>query len=145
MSDIHDQVATEDNQTMRTVIEQGSRFRGTLESDCQVLVRGSLDGDLSAPSLVVSDTGTVVGNVKAQSIQCAGVLAGRVEADDIYLSGSVRSDTVIRAKTLEVKLQSTRKKLEITFGECTLEVGDDPSIGVEGSASSVATPASGVH
>ena len=81
--------------------------------------------------MIVSETGTVVGNVKADSIRSEGVLAGRVDANDVYLSGSVRSDTVIRAKTLEVKLQRHTDKLEVTFGECILDVGDDPAATVQ--------------
>jgi cytoskeletal protein CcmA (bactofilin family) len=114
-------------QNKQTTVEEGTQFKGTLQSTCQVMVRGVIDGDVSAPTIIVSETGTVVGNVRAQSIQSAGVLAGKIDADDVYLSGSVRSDTVIRAKTLEVKLQSQSHKLEITFGECILDVGDDPS------------------
>jgi cytoskeletal protein CcmA (bactofilin family) len=110
----------------QTTVEEGTQFKGTLHSSCQVLVRGVVEGDLTAPIVIVSDTGTVVGNVKAQTIRSEGVLAGRVEADDVQLSGNVRSDTVIRAKTLEIKLQRTREKLEVTFGECILDVGDDP-------------------
>jgi cytoskeletal protein CcmA (bactofilin family) len=97
-----------------------------LHSTCQVLVRGVVDGDLKAPTVIVSETGTVIGNVKADCIRSEGVLAGRVDANDVYLSGNVRSDTVIRAKTLEVKLQRKSDKLEVTFGECILDVGDDP-------------------
>ena len=113
-------------QGKQTTVEEGTQFKGTLQSSCPVMVRGKVDGDLSAPSVIVSETGTVIGNVKAECIRSEGVLAGRVDADDVYLSGSVRSDTVIRAKTLEVKLKGNREKLEITFGECILDVGDDP-------------------
>jgi len=125
-------------QMKQTTVEEGTEFKGTLNSTCQVMVRGVVDGDLTAPTVIVSETGTVVGNVKAQSIQSAGVLAGRVDADDVYLSGSVRSDTVIRAKTLEVKLHSTNK-VEITFGECILDVGEDPA--AETADSDKASPA----
>jgi cytoskeletal protein CcmA (bactofilin family) len=114
-------------ETKQTTVEEGTKFKGTLHSTCQVVVRGLVEGDLTAPSVIVSETGTVVGNVKAECIRSEGVLAGRVDADDVYLSGSVRSDTVIRAKTLEVKLQRTTDKLQVTFGECILDVGDDPS------------------
>ena len=120
-------MATSDSaQGKQTTVEEGTQFKGTLESSCPVMVRGKIDGDLTAPSVIVSETGTVIGNVKAECIRSEGVLAGRVDADDVYLSGSVRSDTVIRAKTLEVKLKGNREKLEITFGECILDVGDDP-------------------
>jgi cytoskeletal protein CcmA (bactofilin family) len=127
-------------QMKQTTVEEGTEFKGTLNSTCQVMVRGVVDGDLTAPTVIVSETGTVVGNVKAQSIQSAGVLAGRVDADDVYLSGSVRSDTVIRAKTLEVKLHSTNK-VEITFGECILDVGEDPAAETADSDKDKASPA----
>jgi cytoskeletal protein CcmA (bactofilin family) len=123
-----------DAQGKQTTVEEGTQFKGTLSSTCQVMVRGMVDGDLTAPTVIISETGTVTGNVKAECIRSEGVLAGRVDADDVYLSGSVRSDTVIRAKTLEVKLKSHREKLEITFGECILDVGDDPSAEVSDSS-----------
>jgi cytoskeletal protein CcmA (bactofilin family) len=116
-----------EGQNKQTTVEEGTQFKGTLSSTCQVMVRGVVDGDLTAPIVIVSESGTVVGNVKAQSIWSEGVLAGRVDADDVHLSGNVRSDTVIRARTLEVKLQRHKEKLEVTFGECILDVGDDPS------------------
>ena len=117
-----------ETQHKQTTVEEGTQFKGTLNSSCQVMVRGVVDGDLTAPTVIVSETGTVVGNVKAQSIWSEGVLAGRVDAEDVHLSGNVRSDTVIRARTLEVKLQRTKEKLEVTFGECILDVGDDPAV-----------------
>ena len=111
----------------QTTVEEGTEFKGTLSSTCPVVVRGVLDGEIKAPSLTIASTGTVVGNVRAQRIQSEGVLAGNVDADEVSLSGSVRSHTVIRAKSLEVKLARDNGKLEVTFGEVTLEVGDEPS------------------
>ena len=111
----------------QTTVEEGTEFKGTLSSTCPVVVRGVLDGEIKAPSLSVAATGTVVGNVRAQRIQSEGVLAGNVDADEVSLSGNVRSNTVIRAKTLEVKLSRDNGKLEVTFGECILEVGDEPT------------------
>jgi cytoskeletal protein CcmA (bactofilin family) len=113
----------------QTTVEEGTLFKGTLQSTCRVVVRGVVDGELNAPSVVVTESGSVTGSVKAQSLQSSGVLAGRIDVDDVVLSGSVRNDTVIRAKTLEVKLQQAEPgKLEVRFGECLLEVGEDPGI-----------------
>ncbi len=115
-------------QSRQTTVEEGTEFKGTLSSTCPVVVRGVLDGDIRAPSLTVAQSGTVIGNVRAHSIRSEGVLAGNVDADEVSLSGSVRSETVIRAKTLEVKLRHDERKLEVTFGECILEVGDEPAL-----------------
>jgi len=113
----------------QTTVEEGTQFKGTLQSNCPVMVRGIVEGDLSAPSVIVSTSGAVTGNVKADCIRSEGVLAGHVDALDVYLSGSVRSDTVIRAKTLEVKLQRAGdERLQVTFGECILDVGEDPRV-----------------
>jgi cytoskeletal protein CcmA (bactofilin family) len=121
----------------QTTVEEGTQFKGTLQSTCQVMIRGKVDGDLNAPSVIVSETGTLIGNIKAECIRSGGVIAGRVDADEVYLSGRVSSDTVIRAKTLEVKLHHEAGKLEVTFGECILDVGDDPGAEVS------ATPKTG--
>ncbi len=130
-----------ETQGKQTTVEEGTEFKGTMQSTCQVVVRGVVDGDLTAPTVIVSETGTVVGNVKADCIRSEGVLAGRVDANDVYLSGNVRSDTVIRAKTLEVKLQRHNDKLEVTFGECVLDVGDDPAITARDAAQAKAADA----
>ena len=114
----------------QTTVEEGTHFKGTLQSNGRVLVRGVVDGELSAPAVVVTESGSVIGSVRAQSLQSSGVLAGRIDVDDVVLSGSVNNDTVIRAKTLEVKLQQQGDagKLEVRFGQCALEVGDDPGL-----------------
>jgi cytoskeletal protein CcmA (bactofilin family) len=115
------------NTEKQTLVEEGTEFSGKLKSKCKVVVRGAVDGDLEAPSVDVTETGEVTGNVKAQSVRSSGVLAGRVDADDITLAGEVRSNTVIKAKSLEVKLAAQEGKLEVTFGDCVLDVGDLPA------------------
>lgn len=111
----------------QTLVEEGTELKGTLKSRCQVVVNGSIDGQIEAPALRITQTGSVFGTVRAQTLRSEGTLAGDIDADDVYLSGTVRSNTMIRAKTLEVKLTPEKGKLEVTFGECLLEVGDDPA------------------
>jgi cytoskeletal protein CcmA (bactofilin family) len=116
------------HQTVKqTLVEEGTELKGTLKSSCQVVVNGKIDGQIEAPSLTVTTTGTVLGTVRAQKLRSEGTLAGDIDADDVYLSGTVRSNTMIRAKKLEVKLGTERGKLEVSFGECMVEVGDDPA------------------
>jgi len=115
----------------QTLVEEGTELKGTLKSSCQVVVNGKIDGQIEAPSLTVTTTGTVLGTVRAQKLRSEGTLAGDIDADDVYLSGTVRSNTMIRAKKLEVKLATERGKLEVSFGECMVEVGEDPAHTVE--------------
>jgi hypothetical protein len=71
----------------------------------------------------------------------------------------VKDKTIVRAKSLEVKLAAANGKLQVVFGECTLDVGDLPSresaisasregtaLGIASSLSPLAAaPANGTH
>ena len=111
----------------RTLVEEGTTFKGSLSSTCPILVKGSIEGDLEAPSLTVAQSGAVSGKVKAGELKSEGQLSGEFDVDKVQLSGVVRDNTVIRAKALEVKLAVTGSKMQVVFGECELEVGDQPT------------------
>ncbi|MBX3226922.1 MAG: polymer-forming cytoskeletal protein [Labilithrix sp.] len=111
----------------RTLVEEGTTFKGSMSSTCPVLVKGGIEGDVQAPSLTVAGSGTVSGKVKAGELKSEGSLAGEFDVEKIQLSGSVKDNTIIRAKSLEVKLSSTAGKMQVVFGETELEVGEQPT------------------
>jgi cytoskeletal protein CcmA (bactofilin family) len=111
----------------RTLVEEGTQFKGSMSSDCPIEVKGRIEGDLAAPALAVSPSGAVHGRVKVGEIRSQGELAGEFDADMVQLSGTVRDNTVIRAKSLEVKLAPANGKMQVIFGECELEVGSEHS------------------
>jgi cytoskeletal protein CcmA (bactofilin family) len=123
----------------QTLVEEGTEFKGTMKSSCPVVVNGTIDGEVDAPEITITRSGAVLGTVKAKKVRSLGTLSGNVDAGDVFLAGSVRSNTVIKAKSLEVKLGSEKGQLEVTFGECNLEVGDAP---VESEISSRSTSSS---
>jgi cytoskeletal protein CcmA (bactofilin family) len=108
----------------QTLVEEGTQFKGSLSSNCPVVVRGRIEGDVQAPSLTVSTSGAVHGKVKVDELRSKGEIAGEFDAEIVQLSGSVKDNTIIRAKSLEVKLSPTTGKLQVVFGECTLDVGE---------------------
>jgi cytoskeletal protein CcmA (bactofilin family) len=110
----------------QTLIEEGTHFKGSMTSNCPIMVRGRIDGDVESPSLAVSVTGAVHGRAKVGSLRSEGELSGEYDAETVQLSGTVRDKTVIRAKSLEVKLESGPGKMQVMFGECELSVGDSP-------------------
>jgi cytoskeletal protein CcmA (bactofilin family) len=111
----------------QTVVEEGSCFKGTLTSTCPIHVNGRIEGDFETPSLTVSATGAVHGRAKVGAVRSQGELSGEFDAESIELAGRVLDNTVIRARSLEVKLASTRGKLQVIFGDCELAVGDEPT------------------
>jgi cytoskeletal protein CcmA (bactofilin family) len=115
----------------RTLVEEGTELKGSLTSTCPVLVRGRIEGEIKAPSLTVSPSGAVHGKAALGELHAEGELSGEFDADVVRLSGTVKDRTVIRAKSLEVKLASETGKLQVVFGECELAVGDPPPKGEE--------------
>ena len=111
-----------------TTVEAETEFKGTLTSTCSVLVRGTIDGQVNAPELTVTETGQVVGQVNARELRSSGVLQGHLTGETMYISGTVRDKTVIRARSLEVNPQRLTDPLHVVFGDCVLEVGDEPAV-----------------
>ncbi len=110
-----------------TLVEEGTEFKGSLSSKCPIVVMGKVEGEVAGPVIHVTSSGVVAGNVKVKELQSAGEVAGEVEADSVRISGKVRDKTVIRARSLEVSLTSSKGGMEVVFGECELAVGDEPN------------------
>jgi cytoskeletal protein CcmA (bactofilin family) len=109
-----------------TLIEEGTEFKGSLSSNCPIVVVGKIEGDVTGPMIHVASTGVVAGKVRVKELRSEGELAGDVEADAVQVAGVVRDKTVIRARTLQVTL-NTSKGVEVTFGDCELAIGDEPN------------------
>ena len=126
---------TEPNKTARqTLVDEGTTLSGAIKSNCPVIVNGRVDGDLEVPELTVTSSGQVKGSIIAEKVRSHGTLSGNVKAKEVQLAGSVLSKTVIVADTLDIKLGSSGKPLEVTFGDCDLQVGDDPAQRVKGAS-----------
>lgn len=111
-----------------TVVEEGTEFKGALTSSCPIDVRGRIEGEVSTPALTVSVTGAVHGRFKVGSVRSEGELSGEFDAESVELAGKVRDNTVIRARSLEVKLASSAgRQLQVIFGECELAIGEEPT------------------
>jgi cytoskeletal protein CcmA (bactofilin family) len=111
----------------QTIVEEGTEFRGTLVSTCPIVVRGRIEGEVETPALSVSEKGAVHGKAKVGTIKSLGELSGEFDAEVVELAGRVKDNTIIRAKSLEVKLASEDVKMKVTFGDCELAVGEAPA------------------
>jgi cytoskeletal protein CcmA (bactofilin family) len=110
----------------QTIVEEGTEFKGILTSTCPIVVRGRIEGEVETPSLSVSEKGSVHGRARVGSIRSLGELSGEFDADTVELAGRVKDNTIIRAKSIEVKLASEDAKMQVMFGDCELAVGDAP-------------------
>lgn len=123
-----------------TLVEDGTEFKGTMSSNCPIVVMGKVEGDITGPVIHITPSGVVAGVVKVKELRSEGELAGEVEADTVQVSGRVRDRTMIRARTLEVSL-TTKSGMQVMFGECELAVGDEPNKEAAVAAALAAPPA----
>lgn len=100
----------------RTLVEDGTKFKGSLTSSCPIVVQGSIEGNVEGPSLTVSATGAVSGTITTGDLKSAGRIAGEFDVETAQLAGSVANDTVIRAASLDLTLAVESGKLQLTFG-----------------------------
>lgn len=119
----------ENGKLSHTVLEEGTEIDGSIRSKCPITVSGRLKGDVFAPALTITPTGSVSGQVKVSEFRSEGEIAGEIDAERVELSGHVSDHTVIRASSLQVKLapNGSNTKLQVTFGNCDLQVGE-PSV-----------------
>ena len=103
----------------RTLVEDGTKFKGSLTSTCPIVVQGSIEGNVEGPSLTVSATGAVSGTITTGDLTSAGRIAGEFDVETAKLAGSVANDTVIRAASLDLALAVESGKLQLTFGPGT--------------------------
>ena len=110
-----------------TVIENGTEFDGTIKSERSIILSGSVKGQVTAPALDVTQSGKVQCTVKVSQFSCKGEVAGEVVAENVELAGKVCDSTIIRAKSLDVKLMQSDGGVEVSFGNCELQIGDLPA------------------
>ena len=58
----------------QTVVEEGTEFKGTIKSSCAVVINGTIDGDVDAPEVTITRSGSIAGAVKATKLRSQGTL-----------------------------------------------------------------------
>lgn len=102
--------------TKRTLVEEGTSFKGSLTSTCPILVQGSIEGEVQGPAVTISATGAVSGKIQTGALKSDGRISGDFDVESAQLAGSVEKNTIVRANSLDVKLAVTTGKVQLTFG-----------------------------
>jgi cytoskeletal protein CcmA (bactofilin family) len=100
----------------RTLVEEGTGFKGSLTSTCPIVVQGSIEGDVEGPAVTVSATGTLSGKIQTGALKSDGKIAGDFDVETAQLAGAVATNTVVKASSLDLKLSVATGKLELRFG-----------------------------
>ncbi len=83
---------------LETILGSGSELKGELCAQGTVRIDGFMDGDVRAESVIVGESGRILGNVKARSVVVGGRVDGNIDADEIaelkeksHVSGEIRA------------------------------------------------------
>ncbi|MGH7436847.1 MAG: bactofilin family protein, partial [Polyangiaceae bacterium] len=63
----------------KTLVEEGTQFKGAMSSNCPIEVKGRIEGEVTAPALAVSESGAVHGRIKVGHLTSEGELAGELD------------------------------------------------------------------
>jgi len=93
------------NSKPETTIGANTRFQGTLTSDGNIRIDGSVEGDIEVlGNLIIGETGRVIATVKAQNVHVSGAVKGEItalEQLEISPTGKVWGDIITAALHIE--------------------------------------------
>jgi cytoskeletal protein CcmA (bactofilin family) len=87
----------------RSVLHDGITIRGDWESDGIVEFGGTIIGDLTADTLVLTEDGKVTGNVRARNVTISGVLDGTIAAVNVTFKPQARVTANVETQTLTIE------------------------------------------
>jgi cytoskeletal protein CcmA (bactofilin family) len=87
----------------RSVLNEGVVIRGDWTSDGVVEFGGSIVGDLTAEFLVISKTGKVIGNMRANTVTIEGHLEGTISAIKVAIKSSATLKADIAAEEIAIE------------------------------------------
>ncbi|HEU5087724.1 MAG TPA: polymer-forming cytoskeletal protein, partial [Roseiflexaceae bacterium] len=93
------------NSKPETIVGANTSFVGTIKTDGNVRIDGSVEGDIEIlGNLIIGETGRVIATIKAQNVHVSGAVKGEitaVEQLEISPSGKVWGDIVTAALHIE--------------------------------------------
>ena len=92
----------EPRETAPTVIGRDTTFNGTIESDGEVHVDGTVRGSVSARVCHVGATGQIEGDVLADDVYVRGRVSGPIRGHHVHLQSGARVDGDIVNQTIMI-------------------------------------------
>jgi len=65
-------------------------IKGSVSSDGEMQIDGTIDGDVSAASLTIGNSGKIIGEVRAETVVIRGHIEGAVRARKVELESGAR-------------------------------------------------------
>jgi len=88
----------------RSVLHDGITITGNWESDGIVEFGGTIIGDLTADTLVLTEDGMIQGNIRARNVTISGTLDGTIASVNVTLKPHARVTATIETLNLTIEL-----------------------------------------
>ena len=72
------------------IISTGTKITGNVTDGDVIHVDGILEGDIVCNELVLGATGSIVGNVRAHTIEIYGELTGSIKAESLFIASTAK-------------------------------------------------------
>ena len=79
---------TNGNEVDKSVISSDMKIKGKISADGELILLGSVVGDIKCHSLSVEDTGILKGNIEADVVTVSGKCDGQLSAEVISIKSS---------------------------------------------------------
>jgi cytoskeletal protein CcmA (bactofilin family) len=126
--------------TMPSIVSEGLHVTGNLISDGDVQIDGSIQGDIQGKTLTVGSAGVVVGKITADEAVISGTVTGEIVARSIVLTRTARVQSDITQQTLTIEAGAEFEGRCKRLGAAGVPAAK-PQIGYGDAASSAAEPA----
>lgn len=123
-----------DSKSIETIVGESVKLKGNLKSDGDIIINGSISGDVKTKASVqVGTSANVVASIKASNVQISGVVQGNIEArETLQLSetGKVYGDINVGVLVVspgalfsgKCTMLETKREIEL---EPTLEIEEE--------------------
>ena len=90
-------------QTESSVISAGLKIVGNLQSEADVVISGTVEGDINSRGLTVSEGANVTGTIESTSGEVRGKVDGQIHASSVKVarSGYVNGDIVYETLSID--------------------------------------------
>ena len=72
------------------IISTGTKIIGNVTDGDVIHVDGCLEGDVICNEIVLGATGTLVGNVRAHTVEIYGELTGSIKAESLFIASTAK-------------------------------------------------------
>jgi cytoskeletal protein CcmA (bactofilin family) len=92
-----------DTEAISSLIDKSMTITGTVSFAGKARIDGLINGDVEGEHLILSETGKILGNVKAATFNCHGTLDGDIQANNVIARKSCSIHGKLEATSLTVE------------------------------------------